>query len=105
MKLGAEPVALPDDRRDFAAMNDVRHRRRRRDASFERSDRCWIRAQSRRRAEPPECKLDRTDVAIGKIDNRELHSTPFVLGSASPSPRIASRNAHPAALKQASVIW
>src|SRR3954468_11576680 len=64
-----------------------------------------IRSHNRGRAEPLEGKLDRSDVAVGEIDDGELHSTPLVLGSMSPSHRMASRNARPNALKHASVLW
>src|SRR5205823_1225259 len=56
-------------------------------------------------AEPLERQLDRADIAVGQIDDGELHSTPLVLGSTSPSQRMASRSARPNALKQASVLW
>ena len=45
-------------------------------------------------AQPLERELDRPDVAVGEVDDRELHSTPLVLGmhrGAFASDRLAQR--------------
>ena len=55
-------------------------------------------------AKPLEGELDRADIPISEINNRQFHSTPLVLGTPSPSQRMASRSARPKALKHASVL-
>ena len=63
-----------------------------------------ITSNGRAHAETLESIGDRTDIAVGKVDDGEPHRTPLVLGTTSPSVRIASRKARPNALKQASVL-
>ena len=54
------------------------------------------------RAETAQRKLDGTHIAGAVRADRDLHSTPFVLGSSEPSRRTASRSARPTALHAAS---
>ena len=69
------------------------------------ADPCRIGSDERLCSKPLERQPDRSDIAISKVDDRKVHRTPLVLGSASPSRRIASLSARPSALKQASVLW
>ncbi len=57
------------------------------------------------KAQPLEGDPDGAEIAAAQIDEGELHRTPFVLGSALPSRRMAGRSARPKALKQASTLW
>ena len=60
------------------------------DDSIRSCDFGGIAGNGRAHAEPLESISDRTDIAVGEVDDGEPHRTPLVLGTTSPSVRVCS---------------
>ena len=74
------------------------------DDPFSTSQLLRIGGYDRIQSEAAERQPNGADIAATEVDDCQLHSTPLVLGRASPSRRTACRSARPNALKQASVL-